>query len=160
MGDNCVHTAIDDHSRLAYSEMLPNETAVITAAWWQRAIAWFAARGVVIERVLTYNDPNYRSQLWRGVCNQHAITPKRTRPYRPQTNGQVERFHRTMLVELAYARVYSSDRAPRPCRNRSTSTTITAPTPRSVDNLPRAASPTCQVRNTWSAPPVASLHTS
>lgn len=111
IGYNCVHTAIDDHSRLAYSEVLPDESAVTTAAWWQRAIAWFAAQGVVIERVLTDNGPNYRSELWRNVCSQHAITPKRTRAYRPQTNGKVERFHRTMLVEWAYARVYRSDQS-------------------------------------------------
>ncbi len=65
----------------------------------------------MIERVLTDNGPCYRSLLWLEVCAQHGITPKRTRFYRPQTNGKVERFHRTLLVEWAYVRVYTSDRA-------------------------------------------------
>jgi transposase InsO family protein len=111
IGYGCVHTAVDDHSRLAYSEVLPDETAQTTAAWWHRAITWFAANGVTVERVITDNGPNYRSTLWRDTRAAHGITPKRTRAYRPQTNGKVERFHRTMLVEWAYARVYSSEQA-------------------------------------------------
>ncbi len=110
-GYGYVHTAIDDHSRLAYSEVLPDETAATTAAWWARAIAWFAADGVRIERVLTDNGSCYRSRDWLAVCTAHSITAKRTRPYRPQTNGKVERFHRTLLLEWAYVRVYASDAA-------------------------------------------------
>ena len=109
-GYGYVHTALDDHSRLAYSEVLSDETAATTAAWWQRAIAWFAEQGIVIERVITDNGPCYRSGLWLEVCAAHGVTPKRTRAYRPQTNGKVERFHRTLLVEWAYVRVYTSDR--------------------------------------------------
>jgi transposase InsO family protein len=111
IGYGYVHTALDDHSRLAYSEVLTDETAATTAAWWARAIAWFAARGVRIQRVITDNGSCYRSSLWTDTCRAHGITPKRTRPYRPQTNGKVERFHRTLLLEWAYVRVYTSDAA-------------------------------------------------
>jgi hypothetical protein len=88
-----------------------DETAATTAAWWQRAIAWFAEQGVRIERVLTDNGPVLPLGLWLEVCTQHGIAAKRTRAYRPQTNGKVERFHRTLLVEWAYVRIYTSDRA-------------------------------------------------
>jgi transposase InsO family protein len=106
-----VHTAIDDHSRLAYSEILGDETAVTTAAWWTRAIAWFAAHGIRIERVLTDNGGCYRSREWHQVSAAHGIIVKKTRPFRPQTNGKAERFNRTLLTEWAYARAYRSDRA-------------------------------------------------
>ncbi len=109
IGYGYVHTALDDHSRLAYSEVLADETAATTAAWWARAIAWFTAQGVRIERVITDNGSCYRSRLWAATCRAHGIKPKRTRPYRPQTNGKVERFHRTLLVEWAYVRIYASD---------------------------------------------------
>lgn len=111
IGYGYVHTAIDDHSRLAYSEVLPDEQAPTAAAFWARAIAWFAGHGITIERVLTDNGPCYRSRKWAAACAAHAIAHKRTRPYRPQTNGKVERFHRTLLVEWAYVRVYTSDAA-------------------------------------------------
>jgi transposase InsO family protein len=111
IGYGYVHTALDDHSRLAYSEVLADETAATTAAWWERAIAWFAAQGITIERVLTDNGPCYRSTVWTDTCRRHGITPKRTRAYRPQTNGKVERYHRTMLVEWAYIRPYRSEKA-------------------------------------------------
>ncbi|MGE5764475.1 MAG: IS481 family transposase, partial [Mycobacterium leprae] len=110
-GYGYVHTALDDHSRLAYSEVLADETAATTVAWWQRAIAWFAGHGIRIERVLTDNGSCYRSRAWVDTCRGHKITAKRTRPYRPQTNDKVERYHRTLLVEWAYARVYTSDAA-------------------------------------------------
>jgi len=113
IGYGYVHTALDDHSRLAYSEVLADETAATTASWWRRAIAWFAAQGIHIERVISDNGPCYRSRLWRQTCAAHAITPKWTRPYRPQTNGKVERFHRTLLTEWAYIRVYTSETARR-----------------------------------------------
>lgn len=110
IGYGYVHTALDDHSRLAYSEVLPDETAATAIAFWRRAVAWFADRGVVIERVLTDNGTCYKRQ-WERACAELGITVKRTRRYRPQTNGKVERFHRTLLVEWAYARPYSSDTA-------------------------------------------------
>jgi len=108
-GYDYVHTAVDDHSRLAYSEVLADETAATTAAWWTRAITWFQAQGIRIERVLTDNGPCYRSALWLQTCATHGITAKRTRAYRPQTNGKVERYHRTLLTEWAYIRVYTSN---------------------------------------------------
>ena len=108
-GYGYVHTAIDDHSRLAYSEVLTDEAAATAAAWWTRAVAWFAAQGVTVERVLTDNGSCYRSELWRRTCADLNVVPKWIRPYRPQTNGKVERFNRTLVVEWAYARVYRSD---------------------------------------------------
>ena len=111
IGYGYVHTAIDDHSRLAYSEVLADEQAATAAAWWRRAVAWFAGQGVTVERVLTDNGSCYRSRDWAAACTDLGVRHKRTRPYRPQTNGKVERFHRTMLAEWAYVRVYTSERA-------------------------------------------------
>ena len=111
LGYGYVHTAIDDHSRLAYSEVLPDEQAPTAVAFWRRAVVWFAAHGITVERVLTDNGSCYRSKDWAKACADLAVTVKKTRPYRPQTNGKVERFHRTMLIEWAYARPYSSERA-------------------------------------------------
>ncbi len=113
IGYGYVHTALDDHSRLAYSEVLPDEQATTTAAFWRRAVSWFLAQGVTVERVLTDNGSCYRSQLWTRTCLDLGITVKRTRPYRPQTNGKVERYHRTLLVEWAYVRPYRSEAARR-----------------------------------------------
>jgi transposase InsO family protein len=110
-GYHYLHTALDDHSRLAYTEVLPDEQAATAAGFCRRAVIWFAAHGVTVERVLTDNGSCYRSRLWTGACHDLDITPKRTRPYRPQTNGKVERFHRTLAVEWAYVRAYSSDAA-------------------------------------------------
>ena len=78
-----------------------------------RAHAWFADRGVVIQRVLTDNGGCYRSHLWHQTCQQLAVTPRRTRPYRPQTNGKVERFNRTLVKGWAYRRLYASEAARR-----------------------------------------------
>jgi transposase InsO family protein len=111
IGYGYVHSALDDHSRLVYSEVLTDEQADTAAAFWTRAIAWFAGHGVTIERVLTDNGSCYRSRKWAAACAEHSVRHKRTRPYRPQTNGKVERFHRTLLVEWAYVRVYTSEAA-------------------------------------------------
>ncbi len=88
-----VHTVIDDHSRVAYTEVHDDETAVTAVGFLHRAVDWFADRGVTIERVLSDNGGAYRSYLWRDNCEALSITSKFTRPYRPQTNGKVERFH-------------------------------------------------------------------
>jgi transposase InsO family protein len=106
-----LHTALDDHSRLAYTEVLPDEQATTAAAFWRRAVIWFAGHGITVERVLTDNGSCYRSRLWRAACLDLDVTHKRTKPYRPQTNGKVERFHRTLAVEWAYVRAYSSETA-------------------------------------------------
>ena len=113
MGTAFVHTVIDDHSRVAYAEIHDDETAATATAVLRRAVAWFAARGVRVERVLTDNGPAYRSHLWREVCAELGITPKRTRPYRPQTNGKIERFHRTLADGWAFRRPYTTEKARR-----------------------------------------------
>jgi transposase InsO family protein len=107
IGYDLIHTAIDDCSRLAYSEILRDERKETCAAFWLRANAFFNSHGITVERVLTDNGPGYRSNAWRDALGD--ITPKRTRPYRPQTNGKVERFNRTLIEEWAYVRVYSSN---------------------------------------------------
>ena len=109
LGYAFVHTVIDDHSRVAYTEVHDDETAITAVAVLHRAVDWLAGRGVSIERVLSDDGGAYRSHLWRDTCEALSITPKRTRPYRPQTNGKVERFHRTMADGWAYARCYTSE---------------------------------------------------
>lgn len=104
-----VHTVIDDHSRVAYAEICADEKAVTAIGVLQRAVAWFAERGVTVERVLSDNGSAYKSYAWRDACTELGITAKRTRPYRPQTNGKIERFHRTLADGWAYARLYESN---------------------------------------------------
>jgi transposase InsO family protein len=113
IGYGYVHSAVDDHSRLAYSEILANEQGPTAAGFWLRAQAFFAAHGITVHRVLTDNGSCYRSRIWLSTLATAGITHKRTRPYRPQTNGKVERFNRTLLTEWAYARPYSSESARR-----------------------------------------------
>ncbi len=102
-----LHTALDDHSRLAYSELLTDERQETAAAFWKRAAAYFASCGITVRRVVTDNGSCYRSRAFAAALG--GIAHKRTRPYRPQTNGKVERFHRTLADEWAYAAVYNSD---------------------------------------------------
>jgi transposase InsO family protein len=102
-----LHTALDDHSRLAYSELLDDERKETAAAFWTRANAYFAGCGITVARVLTDNGACYRSFAFRDALGE--IGHKWTRPYRPQTNGKVERFHRTLADEWAYAAAYASD---------------------------------------------------
>jgi transposase InsO family protein len=113
IGYSYLHTAIDDYSRLAYTEILADEGKHTAVAFWTRAQAYFTHCGVTVKRVLTDNGSCYKSKLWRDCLTGAGITPKRIRPYRPQTNGKVERFHRTLLTEWAYARPYSSETARR-----------------------------------------------
>ncbi len=105
-----VHTVIDDHSRIAYAEVHDDETAITATGVLVRAVDWFAARGITVERVLSDNGAAYKSHLWHQVCNLLGITVKKTRPYRPQTNGKIERFHRTLADGWAYAHCYTSER--------------------------------------------------
>jgi transposase InsO family protein len=104
-----LHTVIDDHSRLAYVEICSDEKATTAVGVLRRAVAWYDERGVDVERVLSDNGSCYRSNLWRDACAELGIKHKRTRPYRPQTNGKIERFHRTLADGWAYARHYTSD---------------------------------------------------
>ncbi|RKS80578.1 transposase IS481 family protein [Motilibacter peucedani] len=113
MGHTYVHTVIDDHSRVAYAEIHDDETRETAVAVLRRAVAWFAARGVVTRRVLTDNGGCYRSHLWRDACAELGVTHRRTRPYRPQTNGKIERFHRSLAAGWAFARLYPSESARR-----------------------------------------------
>jgi transposase InsO family protein len=113
LGTAFVHTVIDDHSRVAYAEIHDDETAATAIGVLRNAVAWFADRGITVERVLSDNGSAYRSHAWRDACAELAITSKRTRPYRPQTNGKIERFHRTMADGWAFRRQYLSESARR-----------------------------------------------
>jgi len=113
LGYGYIHTAIDDHTRLAYCEIHPDEQGTTAAGFWHRAVAWFNAMGIHISRVLTDNGGCYRSRAWATALQQTGCRHSRTRPYRPQTNGKAERFNRTLLTEWAYAKPYSSETARR-----------------------------------------------
>jgi transposase InsO family protein len=106
-GHHFLHSALDGHSRLVYSELLADERQQTAAAFWIRANAWFAECGITVRKVLTDNGSCYRSHAFRDALG--VVEHRRTRPYRPQTNGKVERFHRTLADEWAYARLYRSD---------------------------------------------------
>ncbi len=103
-----LHNAVDDHSRLAYTEILKDEKKETAAGFWERANAYFASLGITVRQVLTDNGACYRSHAFRDALGA-AVKHRRTRPYRPQTNGKVERFNRTMLEEWAYARPYRTE---------------------------------------------------
>ena len=111
IGTCYLHTVIDDHSRVAYVEAHDDETKETAALVLRNAVAWFADRGVTVRRVLSDNGGAYRSQLWAQTCAELGITPKRTRPYRPQTNGKIERFHRTLTDCWAFRTFYASEAA-------------------------------------------------
>jgi len=113
IGTAFVHTVIDDHSRVAYAEVHDDETAATAIVVLRNAVAWFAARGVTVERVLSDNGSAYRSHAWRDTCLELGIKCCHTRPYRPQTNGKIERFHRTMAEGWAYRRPFASESARR-----------------------------------------------
>ena len=101
-----VHVAIDDTSRLAYIEILDDEKGPTCVAFLRRAIAWFAARGITVERVMTDNGTGYRSKVHAAGIDELGIKHLRTRPYRPRTNGKAERFIKTLQTEWAYAASY------------------------------------------------------
>ena len=109
LGTAYLHTVIDDHSRIAYAEICGNETAATAIGVLRRAAAWFADHGVRVQRVLSDNGSAYKSHAWQAACDELGITVKKTRPYRPQTNGKIERFHRTLADGWAYARYYTSE---------------------------------------------------
>jgi transposase InsO family protein len=110
IGYDYVHSAIDDRSRVAFTQILPDETGATSARFLVEAAAFFAEHGVVIQRVLTDNAKAYtQSLVFQETAAGLGIRLKRTRPYRPQTNGKVERFNRTLLEEWAYGRLYRSN---------------------------------------------------
>ncbi|HCF99808.1 MAG TPA: IS481 family transposase [Chloroflexi bacterium] len=109
IGHAFLHSTIDDHSRLVYSEILADEKQETATGFWHRANAYYASHGITVKRVLSDNGSCYRSKLFNTALGD--IVHKYTRPYRPQTNGKIERFHRTLAVEWAYAHHYSSEPA-------------------------------------------------
>ena len=113
VGYSYLHNAVDDHSRLACSEILPDERKETAVAFWRRAQAFFNTYGITVERVLTDNGACYISRVWKDALAGAGITHKRTRPYRPQTNGKVERYNRTLQIEWAYRQAFlnNDDRA-------------------------------------------------
>ena len=110
LGIDYLHVAVDDHSRYAYVEALPNERGVTTAAFLEQALAHFQGQGVRVERILTDNGKNYTSHAFQDVAAAHGIRLKRTWPYRPQTNGKAEAFNKILQAEWAYCRLYTTNR--------------------------------------------------
>jgi transposase InsO family protein len=108
VGFEYVHIAIDDHSRLAYAEVLPDEKALTAVGFLRRAVAFYRRYGINVERLLTDNGPAYIALVHKAACTRLGIKHLRTRPYRPQTNGKAERFIRTLLAGWAYGAIYGS----------------------------------------------------
>ena len=108
-GWRVLYAAVDDATRVAYAELLADERGATAAAFLRRATAHFAARGVAVERVLTDNGSPFVSRAWRAACAELGTAPRRTRPYRPQTNGKVERWFQTTLRECLYAQILGSE---------------------------------------------------
>jgi len=106
-----AHVCVDDASRLAYVELLPNEMGDTTTAFLERALTWFRDHGIQVTRVMTDNGAPYRSHLFAQSCWRHRLRHIFTRPYTPRTNGKAERFIQTLLREWAYAATYSTSAA-------------------------------------------------
>jgi transposase InsO family protein len=107
-GWDVVHVAVDDTSRLAYVEILDDETGTTCVGFLRRAIAWFATQGITVQRVMTDNGTGYRSKVHAAAVAELEIKHLRTRPYRPRTNGKAERFIKTLQIEWAYAASYQN----------------------------------------------------
>ncbi len=108
LGWQHLHVAIDDHSRLAYAELLPGQNADSCARFLERALHWYREQGIHVERVLTDNAKAYHARAWIDSTARLQLERRYTRPYRPRTNGKAERFIQTLLSEWAYARSYPS----------------------------------------------------
>jgi transposase InsO family protein len=106
IGWEFLHIAIDDHSRVAYMELLADERGATMSAFLRRALRWFRAHGVPVRRILTDNGSGYVSRSFRATCRGLQVVHRRTRPYTPRTNGKAERFIQTALREWAYRRPY------------------------------------------------------
>ena len=109
-GWDFVHVAIDDHSRIAFSQIRPDEKTSSAIAFLEAAVAYYRSLGVVIERVMTDNGSCYKSHDFAAACRRLKVRHIRTRPYTPRTNGKAERFIQTALREWAYARTYANSR--------------------------------------------------
>jgi transposase InsO family protein len=109
-GHDYVHVAVDDHSRYAYAEALPDEKGTTAADFLIRASLAFAEVGIAVERVITDNGGCYLSKAFAAAAADLAVRLKRTRPFRPQTNGKAEAFNKTLQREWAYRRLYASNR--------------------------------------------------
>jgi transposase InsO family protein len=107
-GSECLYVAIDDHSRLAYTAMYPDETANSSVSFLVEAVAYFQRLGIATRRVLTDNGPCFYAHQFASACKRLGIVHKRTRPYTPRTNGKAERFIQTAIREWAYARRYEN----------------------------------------------------
>jgi transposase InsO family protein len=118
VGWEYLHVSIDDASRVSYGEVPPDEKGATCTAFLERAVAWFAARGVAVVRVMTDNGSGYRSKAFRHAIQQLGARHIRTRPYTPRTNGKAERFIQTCKREWAYARPYPSSRVRRAALDR------------------------------------------
>jgi len=108
VGYDYVHVCVDDYSRLAYAEVLPNERATTAIAFLARARSWFARHGIRVQAVMTDNGAAYCSTIHALACTALSIKHLRTQPRRPRTNGKAERFIQTLLAEWAYARIYAN----------------------------------------------------
>ena len=108
-GYDYLHVAVDDHTRLAYVEVLPDERDLTAAGFLIRAAGFFEANGIRVERVLSDQGNAYRSRAFAAAAAELGIQRRRTRAYRPQTNGKAERFIRTLVEEWAYARLYPTN---------------------------------------------------
>jgi transposase InsO family protein len=107
-GFEYVHVMVDDHSRLAYAEVLEGLTAKCAVAFLRRAVAWFAQQGVKVQAVMTDNGSCYVSAAHKLALGELGLRHLRIKPYRPRTNGKAERFIQTLLKDWAYARIYGS----------------------------------------------------
>ncbi len=109
VGYTYLHCAVDDHSRVAYVEAHDNEQADTLVGFWSRAQDWFWARGMTVDEVMSDNGSNFRSRVFAELLVERAIRHRRTRPYRPQANGKVERFNRTLADEFLYSFTFRSE---------------------------------------------------
>jgi transposase InsO family protein len=107
-GYEFVHVAIDDATRLAFTQILPDESIQSALQFFHAALGYFASLGIIVERLMSDNGGCYRSHAFAAACRQHHLRHLFTRPYTPRTNGKAERFIQTSLREWAYARTYSN----------------------------------------------------
>ena len=129
VGWEFVHVAIDDASRIAFSQILPDEKKESAVAFLRAAVAYYASLGVTVARVMTDNGPCYKSFDFRDACRDLGLRHIRTRPYTPKTNGKAERFIQTALREWAYAQAYPTpNSAATSCRSGCIATIGTVPT--------------------------------